>query len=83
VVNGNGGDSHNRPLVHSRYLTQTHTLYTRLSSIRLDSWPVPCAPVDSHHIDEIKGYAKTATETHAALEKQGVHVTRNRPDLLW
>ena len=39
--------------------------------------------MDSHHIDEIKGYAKTATETHAALEKQGVHVTRNRPDLLW
>ena len=40
-------------------------------------------PVDSHHIDEIKGYAKTATETHASLERQGVHVTRNRPDLLW
>jgi hypothetical protein len=30
-----------------------------------------------------QGYAKTATETHAALDRRGVHVTRNRPDLTW
>ena len=40
-------------------------------------------PVDSHHIDELKGYSRTATNMHATLEGRGVHVARNRPDLLW
>ena len=40
-------------------------------------------PVDSHHVDELKGYSKTAIGMQKTLEESGVHINRNRPDLLW
>lgn len=40
-------------------------------------------PVDSHHVDELKGYSKTAIGMQKELEKSGVHINRNAPDLLW
>ena len=40
-------------------------------------------PVDSHHVDELKGYSRTAINMQTELEKSGVHINRNRPDLLW
>ncbi|KAK3285099.1 hypothetical protein CYMTET_7280 [Cymbomonas tetramitiformis] len=40
-------------------------------------------PMDSHHVDELKGYSKTATNMAKTLEASGVHINRNPPDLLW
>ena len=39
--------------------------------------------VNLRHLSYTKGYSLTATKMHHMLEQKGVHITRNRPALLW